>query len=63
MRAATIEGACGVAEIAVKGESVAVGMRATTIKGACGVATVICTPWTNRHFPSTASDEGGGYES
>ena len=38
MRAATIEGACGVAELTVKGESVAVGMRAATIKGACGVA-------------------------
>jgi hypothetical protein len=27
-----------VAELAVKGESMAVGMRAATIKGACGVA-------------------------
>ena len=29
--------ACGVAELAVKGESMAVDMRAATIKGACGV--------------------------
>ena len=38
MRAATIEGACGVAELAVKSEPMAVGMRAATIKGAYGVA-------------------------
>ena len=30
--------ACGVAELAVKGEYMAVGMRAATIKGACGAA-------------------------
>ena len=30
--------ACAVAELAVKGESMAVDMRAATIKGACGVA-------------------------
>ena len=30
--------ACGVAELAVKGKSMAVDMRAATIKGACGVA-------------------------
>ena len=30
--------ACGVAELAVKGEYMAVGMRAATIKEACGVA-------------------------
>ena len=32
------ERACGVAELAVKGEPMAVDMRAATIKGACGVA-------------------------
>ena len=38
MRAATIKGACGVAELAIKGESRAVGMRAAAVEGACGVA-------------------------
>jgi hypothetical protein len=38
MRAATIKGACGVAELTIKGEFMAVGMRAAAIKGACGVA-------------------------
>ena len=33
--------ACGVAELAVKGESMAVGMRAATIKGACNVAVLM----------------------
>ena len=33
--------ACGVAELAVKGEPMAVDMRAATIKGACGVAELV----------------------
>jgi len=47
MRAATIKGTCGVAELEVKGESVAVGMRAATFKrvrGAPGIMAEVARP-------------------
>ena len=38
IRAAVVKGACGVAELTIKGESKAIGMRTAAVKGACGVA-------------------------